>query len=83
MLPISLAHFGLLIEILAVAVLALWVAWHFFGAKITAAWPKSAPVTTAVDVSEQMAAYAALTAIRQVPDVAADPQAVTAWKPSK
>jgi hypothetical protein len=66
------------LEAIAVAVFLLWVVWYFAGTAIVAHWPAAKSVSTAVDTSEQMAAYAALTAIRYVPQVAADPQAVTA-----
>jgi hypothetical protein len=81
---------GSLLETAALALMGVWVAWYFLGAWIVSKWPSASAMTTAVDTSEQLAAYAALTAIRFVPSVASDPTAVanceylrgvvTAWK---
>jgi endonuclease YncB( thermonuclease family) len=70
--------YGLLIEIVVAAVIALWIFWSLFGPTIVAKFAPAAAVTTAVDVTQELAAYTALTGVRYMSNVAADPQAVTA-----
>jgi endonuclease YncB( thermonuclease family) len=82
--------FGLILEIAVLAIATVWVFWYFFGAAITAKFSAATAVTSAVDTSEQLAAYAALTLIRYSSPVVDNPNAVasceslrgvvTAWK---
>ena len=68
---------GNLVLILAAAIGLLWIVWHFAAASVTAKAPTvGAAVTAAIDTSEQIASYGALTLVRQTPAVASDPQAV-------
>ena len=69
--------YGLILEIAALAILAFWIFWYFAGAAIVAKFAGASTVTAAVDTSEQLAAYAALTLIRYSPAVQASPTAVT------
>lgn len=64
--------------LIGVAVIALvWILWAVLAAKVATKAPTTAAVVTGVvDTSEQLAAYAALTAVRHTPAVAADPKAV-------
>jgi endonuclease YncB( thermonuclease family) len=74
----SMFDFGLILEIAVLVIVALWIFWYFAGPAIAAKFSAATAVTTAVDTSEQLASYGALTVIRYTPCVAADPQAVTA-----
>jgi endonuclease YncB( thermonuclease family) len=88
---VNTIDFGVILEVAVLAIAAVWVFWYFFGAAITAKFAGAATVTSAVDTSEQLAAYAALTLIRYTPAVDTNPAAVsscenlrsvvTAWKP--
>lgn len=80
--------------IAAAAFMLFCLVWHFVGAAVTAKAPAAGnAVTTAVDTSEQLMAYGALTVVRHSPAVEADPQAVqycdylrtvcTSWPPAK
>lgn len=68
------------IILLVVAGLALaWIAWHYAGGLITAKAPAAgAAISVAVDTTEQIAAYGALTLVRHTPAVADNADAVKA-----
>jgi endonuclease YncB( thermonuclease family) len=72
----SSMDYGLLIEIVVGAIIALWVIWYFAGPAIQAKFAATSVVTTAVNVSEQVTAYASLSAIRCMPVIASDPASV-------
>ena len=72
----STLDYGLILECAVLAIAAIWVFWYFFGAAITAKFAAANSVTAAVDTSEQLAAYAALTLIRFTPAVASNQAAI-------
>ncbi len=67
---------GLILEICVAAIVALWILWYFLGGMITSKVSAASAVTAAVDTSEQLACYAALTLIRYSPMVAGNTAAV-------
>ena len=73
-----LENVGLLIEFAVVAIVVICLLWTYVGSKLLAKWSGATTVSAIVDTTEQWAAYAALTEVRCVPAVEADPQAVTA-----
>jgi endonuclease YncB( thermonuclease family) len=68
---------GLWLEILVAVIVLGWVVAYFAGNYLGKSTAGTAAVS-AIDTSEQLAAYAALTAVRVMTPVSADPQAVTA-----
>ncbi len=74
--PKPMLDYGLILEVIVAAIVALWIFWYFCGAAITAKFSAAKAVTAAVDTSEQLACYAALTLIRYSPMVASNTAAV-------
>ncbi len=78
----NMLDYGLILEVAVLAIVAVWIFWYFCGAAISKQFSGAAgvtsAVTSAVDVTEEVTAYTALTGVRYMPNVAADPQAITA-----
>jgi hypothetical protein len=68
---------GLCIEILVALVILGWIV-AYFGSTYLSTSAAGKTAVSAIDTSEQLAAYGALTAVRCMAPVSADPQAVTA-----
>jgi len=67
---------GLCLEILVAVIILGWIVAYFAGSYLSTSSAGRTAVS-AIDTSEQLAAYAALTAVRCMSPVSADPQAVT------
>ena len=92
MFPLNLETLSNALLIFVVLATISLIAWHFLKPAIAAKSPATAAaVSTAIDTTEQLASYGALTLVRHTPAIAADPQAVqycdylrtvcTSWKP--